>query len=242
MNHRIVAKYMGYIMLVEAVFMIPAAALCLYYGEKSMFQSFLPAIALPACLGLLLGRLRTKESISMGEGFVICSLGWIVMSVFGSFPFFFSRMIPRYIDCWFETVSGFTTTGSTILTDVEALPRGLLYWRSFTHWIGGMGVLVFLLAIVPLSKGNGQFFNLMKAESPGPSVGKLLPKISDTAKITYAIYFALTVTEVVFLLVGGMPLYDAVVLSLGTAGTGGFAHKADSIAGYSQHLQKLRQR
>ncbi len=238
MNHRIVAKYMGYIMLVEGLFMIPAALISAGFGEMEMMQAFIPCIAIPLVLGLLLTRLKTKESISMGEGFVICSLGWIVMSFFGAIPFFVSGYVPRFIDCWFETVSGFTTTGSTILTDVEALPFGLLYWRSFTHWIGGMGVLVFLLAIVPLSKGNGEFFNLMKAESPGPTVGKIRPKISETAKITYTIYLALTVLECLFLLVEGMPLFDAVVTSFGTAGTGGFGIKNSSIAYYtSQYIQ-----
>ena len=238
MNHRIVAKYLGWIMLVEGIFMIPAILVALLYGEPEAVRALLPAVGITVAGGLLLVRLKTRDSISMREGFVICALGWIVMSFFGALPFYIGGSIPSFLDCWFETVSGFTTTGSTILTDVEALPHGLLYWRSFTHWIGGMGVLVFLLAIVPLSKGNGEFFNLMKAESPGPSVGKIRPKISETAKITYLIYLVLTVIECVILLLEGMPLFDAVCTSYGTAGTGGFGLWNDSIAHYpSQVIQ-----
>ena len=239
MNHRIVAKYMGYIMLVEGLFMIPSVFVSLWFGEPDTVRAFLPAIAVPLLGGFLLSRMKTAETISMGEGFVICSLGWIVMSFFGALPFYISRRIPHFIDCWFETVSGFTTTGSTILTDVEAMPFGLLYWRSFTHWIGGMGVLVFLLAIVPLSKGNGEFFNLMKAESPGPTVGKIKPKISETAKITYLIYLGLTVIECLLLVAEGMPLFDAVVTSYGTAGTGGFGIKNNSIAFYTSQTVQM---
>ncbi|MFR9308557.1 MAG: potassium transporter TrkG, partial [Lachnospiraceae bacterium] len=160
MNYRLVGKYMGYIMLVEGIFMIPAVLVALYFGEPATVRALLISICAALLPGALLSRLKSRESISMGEGFVICALGWIVLSLIGALPFYISGMIPRFIDCWFETVSGFTTTGSSILTNVEALSNGLLYWRSFSHWIGGMGVLVFLLAIVPLSKGNGEPFNL----------------------------------------------------------------------------------
>ena len=162
MNHRIVAKYMGYIMLVEGLFMIPSVFVSLWFGEPDTIKAFLPAIAVPLIGGFLLSRMKTAETISMGEGFVICSLGWIVMSFFGALPFYISRRIPHFIDCWFETVSGFTTTGSTILTDVEAMPFGLLYWRSFTHWIGGMGVLVLQLSTVPVRQWLLVFLHLMK--------------------------------------------------------------------------------
>ena len=154
---------------------------------------------------------------------MICALGWGVMSLFGALPFYLSGEIPRFIDCWFETVSGFHDDRiQQVLTNVEALSKGLLYWRSFTHWIGGMGVLVFLLAVIPLTKGNGEPFNLMKAESPGPAVGKIVPKISETAKITYLIYIALTVLMALILLLEGLPVFDAVLNSFATAGTGGF--------------------
>lgn len=239
MNYRLVGKYMGYIMLVEGVFMIPAMLVALWYREPETVRAFLWATVAVLALGFLLSRVRTRESISMGEGFVICALGWIVLSLLGALPFYISGMIPRFIDCWFETVSGFTTTGSSILTNVEALSHGLLYWRSFSHWIGGMGVLVFLLAVVPLSKGNGEPFNLMKAESPGPAVGKIVPKISQTAKITYIIYFVMTVVMVVILRAEGMPLFDSVLHTFGTAGTGGFSIRNSSIGYYDSQLIQM---
>lgn len=239
MNYRLVGKYMGYIMLVEGVFMIPAMLVALWYREPETVRAFFWATVAVLALGFLLSRVRTRESISMGEGFVICALGWIVLSLLGALPFYISGMIPRFIDCWFETVSGFTTTGSSILTNVEALSHGLLYWRSFSHWIGGMGVLVFLLAVVPLSKGNGEPFNLMKAESPGPAVGKIVPKISQTAKITYIIYFVMTVVMVVILRAEGMPLFDSVLHTFGTAGTGGFSIRNSSIGYYNSQLIQM---
>lgn len=239
MNYRLVGKYMGYIMLVEGVFMIPAMFVALWYREPATARAFFWATVAALALGFLLSRVRTRESISMGEGFVICALGWIVLSLLGALPFYISGMIPRFIDCWFETVSGFTTTGSSILTNVEALSHGLLYWRSFSHWIGGMGVLVFLLAVVPLSKGNGEPFNLMKAESPGPAVGKIVPKISQTAKITYLIYFIMTIVMALVLVLEGMPLFDAVLHTFGTAGTGGFSMKNSSIGYYDSQLIQM---
>lgn len=239
MNYRIVAKYIGFIMLVEAAFMVPALFIGMFRGEDTAVTAFVGAILLTAAIGLVLSRLKSRNSISMEEGFVICALGWIVMSLAGALPFWFSRAIPRFIDCWFETVSGFTTTGSSILTAIEGLPYSILYWRSFTHWIGGMGVLVFLLAIVRLPKGNGEPFNLMRAESPGPAVGKIAPKIRETAKITYIIYFALTVIMMVVLVLEGMPVFDSVVNSFATAGTGGFAIWNNSIAHYDSQLIQM---
>ena len=164
------------------------------------------------------------------EGFVIVALAWIALSVFGALPFWISGAVPDYIDCFFETVSGFTTTGASILRDVEAMEKGLLFWRSFTHWVGGMGVLVFVMAILPMSDGHGM--HLLRAEVPGPTVGKLVSKMSETAKILYKIYLVMTVVEVIFLLCGGMSLYDSLINSFGTAGTGGFSHKALSIGAY----------
>ena len=239
MNLKLVTKYMGYIMLVEGVFMLPAALVGLIYGEIPTVQAFAGTAALIMAIGFLLGRLRTDESISMNEGFVICALGWVVMSLFGAVPFFLSGQIPSFLDCWFETVSGFTTTGSSILTQVEGMTNGCLYWRSFTHWIGGMGVLVFLLAVVPLSRGNGEPFNLMRAESPGPAVGKITPKISETAKITYLIYLGLTGLEFLILMAEGMPVFDSLLNSFATAGTGGFAIKNASIAAYDSQVMQM---
>ncbi len=169
------------------------------------------------------------------EGCITTALSWIFLSLFGALPFFLSREIPSYLDALFETVSGFTTTGASILTDVESLSRCSLFWRSFTHWIGGMGVLVFIMAIIPLSGGSS--INLMKAESPGPSVGKFAPKLKSTARILYGIYFALTVLQIILLLIGNMPVFDSVCTAFGTAGTGGFGIKNSSIAGYSPYLQ-----
>lgn len=239
MNYPLIVKYMGYILLVEGLFMLPALFISLFCGDDGAVSGFLITAAASLCCGSTMTHIRTHESISMGEGFVICALGWIVMSLFGAFPFYLSREIPRFIDCWFETVSGFTTTGSSILTNVEGLSKGLLYWRSFTHWIGGMGVLMFLLAVIPLTKGNGEPFNLMKAESPGPAVGKIVPKIRETAKITYMIYIALTGIMIVVLLLEGLPVFDAVLNSFATAGTGGFAIWNSSIAHYPSQVVQM---
>lgn len=166
------------------------------------------------------------------------ALSWIIMSVFGALPFLFSKTILNPVDALFETVSGFTTTGASILSSVEDLPYCILFWRSFTHWIGGMGVLVFLLTLLPLT-GGGYHMNLMKAESPGPSVSKLLPKVRSTATVLYTLYIALSLIELVFLLIGGMPLFDALTIMFGTAGTGGFGIKNDSMGSYSTYLQAV---
>jgi trk system potassium uptake protein TrkH len=168
------------------------------------------------------------------EGFAIVAIGWLVVSLFGSLPFYLSGAIPSFIDCFFETVSGFTTTGSTILTNVEALPRGLLFWRSFTHWMGGMGVLVLTLAILP-SAGAGAL-QIMNAETPGPSPGKIVPKVGQTAKILYGIYFAITVIQVIMLVLAGMPLFDSLIHTFGSVSTGGFSSKNASIAAYNSVL------
>ena len=173
---------------------------------------------------------RDKQ-ISAREGFLSVALCWVVVSLIGALPFYISGAVPSYIDCLFETVSGFTTTGASILTDIEAMPMGLLYWRSFTHWLGGMGVLVFLLAVIPMGKGKNSLLHVMRAESPGPQVDKLVPKLQDSAKILYAIYIGLTLLQIVLLLLGGMPLFDSVTTAFGTAGTGGFGIKADSLMG-----------
>ena len=186
--------------------------------------------------GMFASRKKPKNSLYFAkEGFVIVALSWIVMSIFGALPFVISGEIPNFTDALFETISGFTTTGASVLSDVEVLSHCSLIWRSFTHWIGGMGVFVFLLAVLPLAGGYNM--HLMRAESPGPSVGKLVPKVRDTAKILYVIYFVMTVVEIVILLIAKMPLFDAVATAFGTAGTGGFGIKNNSMQGYSVAIQ-----
>lgn len=215
--------------------MLLPCLVAVFYQEKEGLW-YLPVAAGSLVLGVLMSLRKPKNSVFyLKEGCIATALSWIFLCVFGAIPFYLTGEIPSFTDALFETVSGFTTTGASILSDVEALSHCSLFWRSFTHWIGGMGVLVFLLAIIPMSGGSN--INLMRAESPGPSVGKLVPKMKDTVRILYLIYAGLTVTEVVLLLLGGMPFFDALCTSLGTAGTGGFGIRNDSIAGYSPYLQ-----
>ncbi len=240
MNHRMIFRLICDILRVEAACMLPAAAISFYHREWAALSALCFCIVLAALVSLLtfLFPPRTME-IGAQEGFTSVALCWIFISLAGAFPFFFSGAIPNFIDCIFETVSGFTTTGASILTDVEALPMGLLYWRSFTHWLGGMGVLVFLLAVVPMGKGRNSLLHVMQAESPGPQVDKLVPRLQNSAKLLYAIYIALTLIEIIFLLAGGMSLFDSLCTAFGTAGTGGFGVKNDSMAGYSPYLQTV---
>lgn len=236
MNRRMVIYTIGQLIGVEAAVMMLPLCVSLIYGEGS-WKAFLITIGIAivlSALGLLLSRPKSHV-IYAKEGFATVALAWIIMSGIGALPFVISGEIPNYIDAFFETVSGFTTTGSSIVRDVEALSHGILFWRSFTHWLGGMGVLVFVMAILPSS--SDRFIHLMRAEVPGPVVGKLVPKIKETAKILYLIYMVMTFIEVIFLLCGGMPLFDSLVHSFGTAGTGGFGIKADSIGGYSSYCQ-----
>ena len=236
MNFRVIAKYMGNILQLEGAFMLPAILVALIYKESESILPFILTIVLCEILGFVLVKVKQNDKgIYAKEGYISVALGWIILSFFGCLPFVFSGYIPNIVDAFFETVSGFTTTGSSILTDVEALSNSMLYWRSFTHWLGGMGVLVFLMAVVPMSntKGGGEGLQLMRAESPGPTVGKMTPTLQSTARILYTIYLALTVTEAVLLVLSGMPLFDSIVTSFATAGTGGFGIKADSIDGYN---------
>lgn len=236
MNRRVVFYTIGQLIGVEAAVMMLPLCVSLIYGEGS-WKAFLITIGIAivlSALGLLLSRPK-NHVIYAKEGFATVALAWIIMSGIGALPFVISGEIPNYIDAFFETVSGFTTTGSSIVRDVEALSHGILFWRSFTHWLGGMGVLVFVMAILPSSSDRS--IHLMRAEVPGPVVGKLVPKIKETAKILYLIYMVMTFIEVIFLLCGGMPLFDSLVHSFGTAGTGGFGIKADSIGGYSSYCQ-----
>lgn len=237
MNRSMIFYILGRVLRIEAVLMMLPCFVAVLYQEKAGF-SFLIVILLCTAAGLLLTYKRPENTVFyLKEGCIATALSWIVMSLFGCLPFTLSGSIPSFTDALFETISGFTTTGATILADVEILPRSILFWRSFTHWIGGMGVLVFLLAVVPMSGGSNM--NLMKAESPGPSVGKLVPKVRYTARILYYIYIGLTIAQIILMLFGGAPLFDAVTISFGTAGTGGFGIKNDSIAGYSPYIQWL---
>jgi len=236
MNRRMVLNTVGNIILAEAVLLILPAIVSIIYQEQCIW-SFLIVIGIALLLGLVL-KFATRpdnKTIYAKEGFVIVSYAWVLMSAIGALPFFISGEIPNYIDAFFETVSGFTTTGASILTDVEAMSHGLLFWRSFTHWIGGMGVIVFVMAIIPNIADRSM--NIMKAEVPGPTVGKLVPKARETARILYLIYIAMTIVMIFMLFFGGMPFFDSVVHTFGTAGTGGFGVKATSIAGYNQYCQ-----
>ncbi len=240
MNRRVIAFLLGHILLLEAAVMVPALIISIFMKEAASAHAFAWTIAITAAVGTGLTFIRpVNKTFYAAEGFVVTALSWIGISLFGGLPFWFSGAIPNYIDCFFETASGFTTTGASILNDVESLSYGLLYWRSFTHWLGGMGVLVFLLAVVSVSKGSGYSLHLLRAESPGPDVGKMTPKLKQSAKILYIIYICLTAIEIILLLAGGMPVFDSFCTAFGTAGTGGFGIKNDSIAGYSHYIQTV---
>ena len=241
MNYKMMGRFIGQIVAVEAAFLIPALLISLGYGEMNAVAAFLLTIVIMgAVAGALLLLCRGAGKLfGAREGLVCVSLCWIVMSLLGCLPFVLSGAIPSYVDALFEIVSGFTTTGASILSDVESLPRGILYWRSFSHWVGGMGVLVFLLAIAPGEGGKGFTMHLLRAESPGPDVGKLVPKMKTTALILYVIYIAMTVVNYVFLLLGDMDWLEALCTAFGTAGTGGFGIKNDSLASYSPYIQNV---
>ena len=235
MNYSMTFYIIGWILRLEAVFMVLPGVTAILYHEKDGF-AFLITLLICLAIGLPLTWKKPSDKVfHTKEGFVTVALSWIVLSVAGAVPFVISGRIPNPIDALFETVSGFTTTGASILSEVEPLSHCVLIWRSFTHWIGGMGVLVFILCLLPLT--GGYHMNLMKAESPGPSVSRLVPKVQSTAKILYTIYISLTVLQIIFLLIGKMPLFDTICTAFGTAGTGGFGIKNDSIAGYSTYLQ-----
>jgi len=241
MNFKMMGRLMAQILTIESLFMLPGLFISLYHGESAAVQGFLYTLALMLVLELVLFLLCRKapDGFYAKEGMVCVGLSWVILSLLGCLPFYISREIPSFIDAFFEIVSGFTTTGASILSDVEALSKGLLYWRSFSHWLGGMGVLVFLLAIGPGSGEKGFTMHLLRAESPGPDVGKLVPRMRKTAGILYILYIILTVINVIFLLIGDMPLFEAVCTAFGTAGTGGFGVKNDSLASYSPYIQNV---
>mgnify|MGYP004576925229 FL=1 len=235
MNFRIIAYIVGWVCNFQAIFMVLPCITALVYQEHEFF-AFLISMILCLIVGIPLTARKPKNKVFYTkDGCVAVALSWLALCIFGSVPFVLSGSIPHPIDAFFETVSGFTTTGSSILTDVEVLPHCILMWRSFTHWIGGMGVLVFLLSLLPLA--GGYHMNLMKAESPGPSVSKLVPKVQQTAKILYSIYIGLTLIQIVLLLIGNIPLFDTLCIAFGTAGTGGFGIKNDSMGSYSTYCQ-----
>ncbi len=235
MNTSIIRYILGHIIKLEGFFMLLPCVIAIIYQEKELF-TYLIMAGTCILLGSLLTFKKAKDNVFyLKEGCIATSLSWIALSFFGALPFVMTGEIPHFTDALFETVSGFTTTGASILSNVEALSHTSLFWRSFTHWIGGMGVLVFLLAVVPLSGGSN--INLMRAESPGPSVGKLVPKMRYTARLLYIIYFALTIFELVALLLVKMPWFDALCISIGTAGTGGFGILNSSVGGYSVAVQ-----
>ena len=241
MNYKMIGRFLSRMIAVEAVFLLPALFISLYHTEHTAVYAFLITLSIMVLVSGILLAVSRKSGVVFAakEGLVCVCVSWIAISLLGCLPFVFSGEIPNFIDALFETVSGFTTTGASILSDVESLSNGLLYWRSFSHWLGGMGVLVFLLAIAPGEGGKGFTMHLLRAESPGPDVGKLVPKMKSTAMILYILYIVLTVLNFIFLLVGGMDPLEAICTAYGTAGTGGFGVRNDSIAGYSPYIQNV---
>ena len=235
MNYKMIRFVISWVLKVEGMLMLFPALVGALYQEKTGFAYLIWGLLCIAAGLILCFRKPSNMEIYSRDGFVCVSLSWVVLGVFGAVPFVITGEIPFYINALFEIVSGFTTTGASILSDVEALSHASLFWRSFSHWIGGMGVLVFILALLPMK--GGSVMNLMKAESPGPQVDKLVPKVQSTAKILYGIYLALTVLELLFLLAGHMPLFEAMLTSFGTAGTGGFGFRNDSFASFSPYIQ-----
>ena len=240
MNYKMMGRFLAQILAIEGIFMVPALGISLYCGDAMAVKGFLITLAILVGMVIVLSLLcrGAPSAFRAREGLVCVGMSWIVLSAVGCLPFWISREIPSYVDAFFEMVSGFTTTGASIVPAVEELSKGILYWRSFSHWLGGMGVLVFLLAFTG-EKGQGFTMHLLRAESPGPSVGKLVPKMRKTAAILYIIYVVLTVLDIIFLRLGGMSLFESVCHAFGTAGTGGFGVKNDSYGSYSPYLQNV---
>jgi len=237
MNYKLIFSNLGTVLAIEAALMIPSLLVSVIYGQDDVY-AFLISITILIIAGFLLHLLKPKDSqMYARDGFATVALSWFFVSLFGSLPFLISGAVTSPMDAFFESVSGFTTTGATILTEVESLPRGILFWRSFTHWVGGMGVLALMLAVLPSVKPNS--VHMLVAESPGPNPGKLVPKIRQTVKILYMIYTAMTLVQVVLLIISGMPVYDSIVHALGTAGTGGFSIKNTSIGAYNNVFAEI---
>ncbi len=231
MNYKMMFKVLGYILLIIALTMVPPLVIALVSNEGDFF-AFLISIGITALIGFSLTRIPIKKNlIKIKEGLAIVTLGWLFASVFGALPFYISGSIPSFVDALFETVSGFTTTGATIIKDIEVLPRGILFWRSFSHWIGGMGILVVAVAVLPMIGSGG--FHIFRAESPGPVADKIVPRIKDTAKILYITYTIITLVEFILLMFGGMTPFEAMVHTFGTLGTGGFSTRNGSIGAFN---------
>ena len=243
MNYRMMGKIISQILAFEAAFMVVPVVICANEGaSKTMLCFLITMLATLGVAGVLFFICKNaKKGFYAREGLVCVGISWLIMSLVGCLPFYFSGEIPKFIDAFFETASGFTTTGSSILSDIEALSKGALYWRSFTHWVGGMGVLVFLLAVAPREKKNGGFtMHLLRAESPGPIVGKLVPRIKQSAMILYVLYIILTLLDFAFLVMDPkMPVFDAICTAFGTAGTGGFSVRNIGLAYYSPYVQNV---
>lgn len=232
MNGKLIVHYISRVLKLLGVLMLFPLVVSLLYRDMDGAQSFLISAAIVLAISIPMGLVKHDQTkLYAKEGFLIVAISWIALSVLGALPFWISREVPSFVDCLFESVSGFTTTGASILREVESLSKGLLFWRSFTHWIGGMGVLVFLMAVIPAVAGDRALY-LMKAEAPGPAPGKLVPRMRQSSKLLYIIYLVMTAVMVILLCLGGMPLFDSVVTSMSTAGTGGFAATNDSIATY----------
>ena len=242
MNVKFVFRIVSLAVLITSAFMLPSVGIALYDGQIRNAVAYLVSAGLMALVSLcvIYATRKNKQTVYAQEGIAATGISWLTISAFGALPFFLSGEIPNYIDALFEIISGFTTTGASILTDVESLSRCNMYWRSFSHWLGGMGMLVFIIAVIPQTKkGSGSGIHLMRTESPGPSVGKFTPHLRETALILYGIYILLTVFCVVFLLLGDMPLFDSLCISFGTAGTGGFAIRNSSLGEYSAYVQNV---
>ena len=230
MNYRIIFKTIGTVLFVEAACMVPSLIIALIYSDGDA-TAFVISILTTVAIGYILMNIKAKTTeIYTRDGFAIAALGWIFITAFGTLPFVLSGAIPSVVDAFFESASGFSTTGASILKDVEAAPKGVLFWRSFTHWIGGMGVLILMIALVPSAKPYT--LHILRAESPGPNPGKFVPKIGQSTKILYLIYLGLTAIQVLFLVAGGMPLYDTLIHTFGSAGTGGFSNRNASVGAY----------
>ena len=235
MNFKMISYILGWILIFESLFMIVPSVTALCCGESALWYFLLTAVLCLAIGGLLIRKKPERKQLYSREGNIIVALSWILLSIFGAVPFYISGEIPSFLDALFETVSGFTTTGASILPEVESLPKSMIMWRSFTHWVGGMGVLVFIMAFLPLS--GAQNMHIMKAESPGPSVSKLVPRVKSTALLLYKIYFVLTILEFVVLLICGMTVFEALNTAFATAGTGGFGIYNDSMGGFLPNIQ-----
>jgi trk system potassium uptake protein TrkH len=237
MNYQIIRRILGIVVEFIGAFLLLPAICGLFYGEKQVIVYFVLAFVYFITGRLIASIKMTNQAYYAREGLVVVGLSWIVLSILGAIPLVITGDIPNFTDALFETVSGFTTTGSSILTNVEGLSHTGLFWRSFTHWVGGMGVIVFILAVLPMTGGYNM--NLMRAESPGPTVGKLVPRMKETAKILYSIYLGITVAEIILLIIARMPVFDALCIAFGSAGTGGFGVRNDSCASYSTLMQGI---